>query len=186
MTDSTAHGAPPEMIKRKFQQIGRTMGQKPTDDECPKCVSKRTLSPAQKRAAFCRINNIPRPQQPAKEKPAVVEPPRQPNIEDKRRIREALFAHYNEEKGCYSKAHSDKSVAAALNVPFAWVAQVREALGFGPDKNEAASEFTAEVLAIRKDLRAMQDEMLTDVANRFEAIEKRLNAVERAGFKGAA
>lgn len=186
VADSTAHGAPPEMIKRKFQQIGWTMGQKPTDDECPKCVTKRALSPAQKRAAFCRINNVPRPAQPAKEKTVVAEPPRLPSIDDKRRIREALFAHYDEEKGCYTKAHSDKSVAASLNVPFAWVSQTREALGFGPDKNEAASEFTAEVLSIRKDLRAMQDDVLTDVANRFDAIEKRLNAVERAGFKGAA
>ena len=185
LRDTTRNGAPPEMVKRKFQQRGWEMGQRPTDDECPKCVTKRkALSPSQKRAAWCAINNVPR----AKEKKPVmaIETPRQPSIDDKRRIREALFDHYLEEKGCYAKAHSDKSVAAGLNVPSAWVTATREALGFGPDASEAAGAFTSEVLSIRSELRALQDDVLAQLANRCDVLEKRLVAVERAGYRGAA
>lgn len=123
----------------------------------------------------------PKPASP-KEKPMAAEPPRQPTIDDKRRIRDALFAHYLEEKGCYAKAHSDKSVAASLSVPSAWVTATREAMGFGPDANEAVSAFTTEVLAIRKDLGDCQEAILA----KFDALEKRIGQVERAGFKGAA
>lgn len=135
----------------------------------------------------CPACSAPKPK-PALEKPAMiaVEAPRQPTPDDKRRIREELFATYNEDKGCYSKSHSDRSVASGLNVPFAWVSQMRDALGFGPDQNEAKSAFDAEVGAIRQQLKAFQEEVLAAVANRSDEMEKRLNAIERAGLKGAA
>ncbi|MNY82392.1 hypothetical protein D3C86_2244600 [compost metagenome] len=52
--------------------------------------------------------------------------------------------------------------------------------------NEAASAFNSEVGAIRQSLAELQDEVLKLVANRCDELEKRLNAVERAGYKGAA
>lgn len=168
--DSTQSAAPEEMVKRQFQRRGWEFGQRHTSDLCPKCVATRD-APAPK-------NKEP--------KIMAVEAPRQPTLEDKRRIREALFSHYNEEGGCYSKSHSDKTVAAGLNVPFAWVSTAREALGFGPDTNEAASAFTGEVLSVRAELRAIQDQMLQELAARCETLEKRLIALERAGYQAKA
>ncbi|MFC0633278.1 hypothetical protein [Brevundimonas balnearis] len=168
--DATATGMPPELAKRKFQQMGWSIGQKASQDHCPRCVEGRAKS-----------NPKPVPQEPM-----MVEPPRQPTLDDRRRIREALFAHYDEESGRYSKAHSDRSVAAALKVPFAWVSQVREALGFGPDRNEAADAWHGEIKAIREAIKVAQDEVLADAAGRFDALDKRLSALERSGVKETA
>lgn len=168
--DTTRSGAPPEMMKKKFRALGWDLGQALTADECPACFKAR---------------NTPNPA-PAKEKPVTAEAPRQPTVEHKRMIRGALFAYYIEEKGCYKKAHSDKSMAASLNVPSAWVGGVREALGFGPDANEAATAFTSEVLAIRADLKELQDTALEFLSDKYAAIEKRVAAVERAGYRDAA
>lgn len=161
--DTTHSGMPNEMVDAALRKMGWT---NPTSrgGTCPKCSTpKKTATP--------------------KEKPAMaVETPRQPSIDDKRRIREALFAHYLEDKGCYAKAHSDRSLGQSLNVPFAWVSSTREALGFGPDVSEAASTFNAEVASIRRDLMAVQDDILT----RADALEKRLKELERSGFRTAA
>lgn len=165
--DTSARLLPVSPLAEAFRRAGWT-NVKPNRGTCPSC-------------------SAPKPKPIPQEKPVMaVEPPRQPNTEDKRRIREALFAHYLEDKGCYAKAHSDRSVGQSLNVPFAWVSATREALGFGPDVNEAASAFNSEVGAIRQSLTDLQDEVLKLVANRCDELEKRLNAVERAGYKGAA
>lgn len=161
--DSAPRLLPAAPVASAFRRLGWT-NVRPDRATCPACST-----PGPKSAA-------------PKEMLMVAEPPRQPTIEDKRRIRDALFAHYQEEKACYAKAHSDKSVASALNVPSAWVAAAREALGFGPDENETKNAFNTEVLAIRKDLAEAQDAILA----KFDVLEKRLGIVERAGFKGAA
>lgn len=170
VNDATTGGMPPELTQKKFQQMGWVIGQKAGRDECPKCAA----SPAK-----------PRPK-PAPEEPVMAEQPRQPTLDDRRRIREALFAHYDEEAGRYTKAHSDRSVAASLKVPFAWVSQLREALGFGPDRNEAADAWQGEIKAIREAIKTAQDEVLADAAGRFDALDKRLAALERSGSKGIA
>ena len=168
--DSTQSAAPEEMVKRQFQRRGWEFGQRHTSDLCPKCVATRDAP-------------TPKNKEP---KIMAVEAPRQPTLEDKRRIREALFSHYNEEGGCYSKSHSDKTVAAGLNVPFAWVSTAREALGFGPDTNEAASAFSHEIIAIRKDLKAWEEASLGVIAKHSAEFHERLKALERAGYQGKA
>lgn len=167
--DATAKGMPPDLAKRKFQQLGWSIGQRASQDECPRCVEGRSKS-------------NPKTEQ----EPAMAEAPRQPSLDDRRRIRETLFAHYDEDAGRYSKAHSDRSVAAALKVPFAWVSQVREALGFGPDRNEAGDQWHGEIKAIRDAIKLAQDEVLADAAARFDALDKRLTALKRSGPKGVA
>ena len=168
--DTNTSSAPEEMVKRQFQRRGWEFGQRHTSDLCPKCVATRDAP-------------VPKNKEP---KIMAVEPPRQPTLEDKRRIREALFSHYNEEAGCYSKSHSDKTVAAGLNVPFAWVSTAREALGFGPDKNEAASAFNNEIVSIRNDLKDWEEALLSVVAKHSADFHERLKALERAGYQGKA
>jgi len=183
--DTTKKGAPPEMVKKKFQQKGWEMGQRSTDDECPKCVGKkREMSPAQKRAAFCRINSIkPRPDNATpKEKPMKAEQPRQPTQADKTRIRRELMDYYDEALGLYLDDFSDRKLGENLNVPFAWVANIRDAMGLGPDKNEAGGQFN-EAIKLAKDeakkLRADAEANLEAAA----ALEKRLSEIERGGYR---
>lgn len=174
-----------------FRQRGWHIAARPVGDLCPKCAagkptmkSDRELTPAQKRAAYCRINNVPRPG----EEPAIPEPipmvadePRQPSPAERRRVLEEVEARWNTAKGCYEKAWTDKALAESLNVPRAWVADVREQF-FGAEKNEARDAVVAEAKAIRTEIEALQ----TDFLERFDALEKRLKKVELDLSYGAA
>jgi len=186
--DTTRKGAPPEMVKKKFQQKGWEMGQRSTDDECPKCVTKkRELSPAQKRAAFCRINNVTRlPAKVTPKEPAVqAEQPRQPNQADKTRIRQHLMDYYDESLGIYQDDFSDRKIGEMLKVPFAWVSNMRDAMGLGPDENEAGGQFNQAI----KEARAEAKRLRADAEANLEAaaaLEKRLSEIERGGYRKAA
>lgn len=156
--DSSRSGLPAEVCERKFRQLGWEHPT-PAGGICPKCA---TASKATQ-------------QHPAeKDQPMAAEPPKEPTINDRRRIREALDAHYIEERGCYRQAFSDKSLAAKLNVPAKWVADLREANGYGPDANEEASAAAAEVKELRKLLTQFQD----DFMKRADEIEQRIKRLE--------
>ncbi len=178
------------------------------DDKCPACVGglkpraaptrpdpvrpERELTPAQRRAAFCRIAGVPRaasanskPEQPKGDdmsKPAVpvalavvADPPRQPTREDKRKIREALDACYLIDKQRYAGDGNDKALADRLNVPRAWVAAERDD-AYGPDACEddgKADEALADLIA--RSRRGESDAM--DLAGRFEAQRREAEAL---------
>lgn len=172
---------PPEMLANKFRQWGWEIGNGVRNDRCPRCVAgKKPMSPQARRAAFCAINNVKRADAPVKLETAptmpLAEPPPSPTMEDRRRIREALDSHYLDKKGCYSKNFSDKSLAASINVPLAWVSQLREAMGLGPDANEAAAQRSAELEALEKRLGAEEDRAL----KALDDLRKELNRIKIA------
>ena len=150
-SDATRSGMPSELVERKFRQMGWD-SPKPGGGTCPACVAKPKPE---------RIEVTP-------------EPPKQPSNQDRRRIRDALDEHYIEDKGCYRQSFTDKSLAAKLNVPAKWVSDMRELNGYGPDANEEASAYAAEAAAIRKDLSAIE----TDVLKRLDDIGSRLRKME--------
>ncbi|WP_298699222.1 hypothetical protein [uncultured Brevundimonas sp.] len=156
LRDRTRQGMPGEMVERAFRRQGWARV-KPAGGVCPECQRRKAAKP-----------------ETIKEPPMAAEPPRQPTPDDKRRIREELFAHYLEDQGCWSGAHSDRSVAEALNVPFAWVSQMRDALGFGPDVSEAATAWNAEIQALRAELTATADRLLSEAAKTMDALAERL------------
>lgn len=143
----------------KFRQKGWRIAPRRTGDECPHCVGGLTskprapvaLSPAQRRAAFCRIAGVPRaaaspkpetPKGAVMSKPVkspvlavVADAPRQPTRDDIRAILDALGDCYLTEKNCYAGDGSDEALSKRLNVPRAWVAVERERV-FGPDACE--------------------------------------------------
>ena len=166
--DTSKRPLAPSPVAEAFRRLGWT-SVKPDRGVCPACSTPKA------KPATVREETI-----------MAVEPPRQPSTDDRRRIRDALFEHYLEDKGCYAKAHSDRSVAQSLNVPFAWVATIREAMGFGPDKNEAGSAFSAEIEALKRDLSGLQDDLLKTFSVRCDELEKRILAAERAGYRSAA
>lgn len=145
MTETRAGKANPLPFKRVaevFRAAGWKIGPHRAQDRCPTClITARTLDP----------HPLGPPQVTPKGEPAMTtaEPPRQPAAEDKRRIRDKLDELYDEDAGRYRQAHSDKSVAALLVVPAKWVADIREAMGMGPDVNEAAEQRETEIAQVR-------------------------------------
>lgn len=93
-------------------------------------------------------------------------------------MRDAVDTHYLEAEGCWSQSWSDRALAAKLNVPAKWVTDIREALGFGPDVNEAAKLQAGEYADLQKSMAELQDNFL----RRFDELERRLKklGVDRA------
>lgn len=181
--DATRNGMPPELTARKFAQIGWT-NPKPEGGTCPNCSAmksddekKRALSPAQKRAAWCRLHDVKPATKPLPEViPMQADPPRQPTREDRRRIIDALDEHYLQDRECYSQSWSDKALSQKLNVPQAWVAEERDRV-YGPDRNEARSEMTAQLAAVEKQLAGKVEEAMT-LAAAFEALQREVSKLK--------
>lgn len=139
---------------------------------CPRCKEgKKPMSPAARRAAYLKLN--PPSTQQETVIPIMAEQPKTATPEQRRRIRDALEEHYLEDRGCYSKSWSDKSLAAKLDMPAKWVTDLREANGYGPDVNEAASVRAAEIEALSKDMADLQ----ADILRRFDELERRLKKI---------
>ncbi|MDB5458132.1 MAG: hypothetical protein JWP92_3717 [Caulobacter sp.] len=185
---------PVSVMAEKFRQKGWRIGPKPNSDRCPRCErgsvarSSAPLTPAQKRAAYCRIADVPRaaskpepppekPQEAPMTKPALVlaDPPRQPSREDRRRIIDGLDDSYLPDKGCYAKDGSDKALAERLKVPRAWVAEERER-AFGPDVCEADSADLAQLTALSAKASDLETRAM-DVAAEAEAMRRQITAL---------
>ncbi|MFC5370916.1 hypothetical protein ACFPIF_00015 [Brevundimonas faecalis] len=151
-----------------FRRLGWT-SVKPDRGVCPVCSAPK-----------------PKPAPAPKEIVMAVEPPRQPTTADRRRIRDALLDHYDEDGGFYRGEQSDRTLGETLNVPFAWVSSMRDAMGLGADKSEASQAYTAEVMAMKEELRRLQDEFLAAFAKRCDDLERRISAAERRGYRSAA
>lgn len=169
LTEKPGATLPDVMLVKKFVQRGwRLSGA----SLCPRCLAgKAPMSPAARRAAFCAINHVPRsnPKVPPMAETMAKPPPVSTPV-DRRRIREALDTHYDEDAGRYRQSFSDDAVAAKLNVPVKWVADLRVANGYGPDVNEAAHLRQADIETLKAEVGALQTELLT----RFDALEARL------------
>lgn len=186
LVDSSNDRLPPEMVAQKFRQRGWKVGSNASGDVCPKCAGakKKPLTPAQKRAAFCKIAGVPRAQpdpqvrviEPTKEETVMTAAaqPQQPTPADRRRVSDALEEHYLTEKGCYRDSFSDEALAAKLDVPRAWVTELRELL-FGPGAgNEAREKQQEEFKALRAEFEDASGKIMT----MLDGIEKRLKKLE--------
>lgn len=172
VTERDGASLPDVMLAKKFIQRGWSLTGAPV---CPRCISgKRPMAPQARRAAFCAIAGVKRApiQKPEIVMPTamVAAPPPVSKWEDRRRIREALDTHYDEEAGRYRQSFSDKSLAAKLNVPAKWVADLREANGYGADENETAAVRLADIEAVKAEVAALQ----TEILERFDALEGRM------------
>lgn len=83
---------------------------------------------------------------------------RKPTREDRRRVLDEISANYNDIG--YVGTTSDASLAAKLDVPRAWVSDIREEF-FGPDQNEATVALRADVQKLIQLGRTLEDRAMT-------------------------
>ncbi|MCA6317496.1 hypothetical protein, partial [Phenylobacterium sp.] len=87
---------------------------------------------------------------------------------------DALDEHYNEDASCYRASFSDKAVAAKLDMPEKWIADLREANGFGPNVNEAAKNASRALDELEKRLNDHE----TAVLSELDALRRDLNKLK--------
>lgn len=149
-----------------LRQRGWLVADEPYGHRCPSCNNAAAL------AALPSPSKGPKPMtDPAA--PAA----RTASADQKRKIREALDARYDEDKGGYRENWSDKALAATLDVPAVFVRDLREAMGLGPDRNESHQQFAAELALARQDLEAAAKAVAT-ANERAMAAEARLKRLE--------
>lgn len=187
--------------RRIFKTRGWLIGSRAGKHVCPSCHAPKRpeLTPAQRRAAYCKIEGAPRaqpqldPVNPVmaeklapvlaamtaepEEPPMAAEPPRHPTQADNRRILDCLIEHYDEEAQRYRKAFSDEALAQKLAVPRLWVSDVRERF-YGPDVNEAMAERDAKV-AHALDVADAAVKRLLEMAQEAEQIGAELRSAKK-------
>lgn len=100
----------------------------------------------------------------------LAEPPRQATREDKRRIRDFLDMHYDEDRQCWCDDWSDAKAATKLAMPRAWVTALRDDL-YGPDICEADQKKNTEAAKLGELAAKLQEDALA-IAARAEQLEQ--------------
>ena len=130
---------PPGMIAKKFSERGWVAGSRVRDDRCPAC---QALAKApKKKIETAQVIEMTQPQKTLP--PEVVsstpittikraDPPPVMEKEDRRIIFAEIDTNYIDEQKGYAEGWSDARVAKSLNVPMAWVRELRDA-NFGPE-----------------------------------------------------
>lgn len=130
---------PPGMIAKKFSERGWIAGARVRDDRCPAC---QALAKApKKKIETAQVIEMTQPQKTLP--PEVVsstpimtikraDPPPVMEKEDRRIIFAEIDTNYIDEQKGYAEGWNDARVAKGLNVPLAWVRELRDA-NFGPE-----------------------------------------------------
>lgn len=146
-------GYPPEALVKRFAGRGWSMGSVRAKDVCPECMKQARLKRIKPLNNVVPITPEPEPEEIMVANPnppvAISDPVlRKPSREDNRNIMDSLNIHYDENRKCYGRGESDKTIAAKLNIPWAWVSKIREEF-FGP----AGSEDTYQILEAMENIR---------------------------------
>jgi len=94
--------------------------------------------------------------------PIQLPPPPTMSSELRLQIRSALDKHFDDKAGMYLDGMSDKAIAEHLDIPRAWVENIREA-AYGPIRT------TPEIVALQADLARVADEV-TEMQRRLAAM----------------
>lgn len=188
--------------QRLFGRKGWRLGNSRKNDICGDCVAKeRTEKLERKKAAalpkmeaIMPANVIALATKTIMQKEAApmaveVEKPPVMSREDRRIIFAKINDVYVDENVGYDNGWSDKRVAEDLNVPRAWVAEVREE-HFGPEaSNDEAREVVAEARTLAdmaatlledgRKQRAEWQQRAHEIDTRFADLRKRIDALEK-------
>lgn len=184
---------PPDVIARKLEQKGWTIGNNEQWDYCPAHDPKKKEKP--------NLKLVPAESIAATAATAAAQQPRQMDREHRRIIFEKLNEVYLDETRGYEAGWSDHRVATDLGVPRKWVETIRDenfgAIGTSPEMAEFLSEAESLLFDARKTLddcqktRAEVQKMVDQITALLSGpdqkaviqISDRLGAVERLADK---
>lgn len=127
----------PELVRKKFEERGWKFDEwKPGECICPRCQVKPAHSTD---AELIRFQERMKGADMTTMKPAAAPAVRVATVEEKAKIRRELDSHFDEGKGCYLDGYTDQKVGTTLGIPWALVAQVREA-AYGPIRSDPELE----------------------------------------------
>ena len=93
----------------------------------------------------------------------IISSPRQPTVADRRLIMEELEAHYDIKECCYAGAESDATLAQRLDMPRAWVADIR-------------AQFFGDLAVNGEEKKVMED--IAKALKEFNSLKGRLGQME--------
>jgi hypothetical protein len=143
LNDRTTDGMPSDMIQRKFEQKGWTVGADARFDFCPRCTEAATVA---RRARRSTLKLVPQETETMSTNPDSAanalatdhghpeDVPAAMTRADRQLIHAKIQELYVDEATGYQAFWNDAKVAVDLGVPEAWVAEVRD-LMFGPQRD---------------------------------------------------
>lgn len=166
-----------QLIAQKFERKGWTVGRRPDDDLCPSCTAL-----AERRSAKLVLVSKEDPMpEPVKLKAA--EAPRQPTREEKRICMEFIRERYDEKSERYLDGWTDHKIATDLNVPRAWVAEIRDEWFGAEGGNAEIDKLLAETDKLRfqlKDTEERYGKELTALANSMTVLMREVSVIRKA------
>ena len=180
---------PPALTDKFLTQRGWVSPTDPRRATCAKCIADAKVKAAAPAEPPKEVIPMPKPAvKPAAPVAAPViktlaELPRLPTREDNRRIRQALDEHYDDGGPYYFDDLSDVALADKLNVPRAWVSDLREQ-SYGPDTNVAAIRKVATAVDLEKRLTVAIDDAVNRAAD-LEALRAEVRAFLASTGKAA-
>lgn len=143
--EATIHADPncaPHIIVSKFVKLGWAANERNAAGcYCPACIkgakpkAKTTIEPE----TAARSASIPSP---------TAELPKGPTHEQRKRIAEQLRGCFDEDRGCYLDGETDQRIGERLGMPWSWVREVRDLLGFEIRIDPEIEALRAEVAAL--------------------------------------
>jgi len=178
------------MIRRKFEGRGWVVGESPRQDRCPRCAAPKPITNAnldKPKLALALQENFKvttTATQPAT--PAPAPQPRDMGIDDALLISTKLHEVYIDASKGYGEGWTDAKVASALNVPRAWVRDIREKqYGKGAAGNDDIDAAVAEARSLLSDCKVARDaaeQTIALVTKKIDALTATLTGLrERAG-----
>lgn len=186
--DRTHDGMPSVVLEKRFKAKGWEVGKSAKHDLCPGCVEKVQAERRKRKQGRLKVTDMSKVNGVIAG--AASEPVRKMERDDRRLILSKLDAVYLDEARGYQSPWTDKKVADDLNVPLAWVAELREE-NFGPasDNQEiremldrvtanakSAMELLHEAKAVRAEGAALVDR-INDLNRRASDIGKNLDGL---------
>jgi hypothetical protein len=169
LTEAAGRKINPEFIAKRARATGwQADGWRASVTRCPACLSKDRAgeSPGEK-----VIRIMPETPKPAPAPPAA----REPTPKQRLAIRAKLDATFDDDAGCYLDGASDQKIGEELNIPWSWVARIREA-AYGPIRvDPEVAALRAEITGLREDQKKL-DERIGAIAARVSNLEKKRGA----------
>lgn len=193
-----ASHAPPEVVRKKFQQQGWKVGRTARQDRCPDCLEaarndrkkidmpKTAPVPPQTREVRKEAGNVVAISKTGVATKMAEEPMPEGGVPpmsrtDRRIIFGDIDEVYESEDAGYQPGHSDETVAKTLGVRVEWVRQVRTEM-FGPaegtKRNREIREIKEAYTKAEKNIAALLDDAqqimadMNDINTRIRALEK--------------